>query len=234
MNIHWIIPLYNTPTEDIDRLKDENTALDNPATLHFPDNTGTTKGYAEAINSVLRELCVEPDVLAIDAIIISNPDISLSRVTSKDIEELVQYFDVGGFAMEQHGVTYFGGELDTWRMSGGLISTQPTRQYQSVDFVSGSLMIIKTNVFEKIGFFDESYGMYYEDVDFCIRARNAGCTVRINTQRIYKHFETSDSNPQKKHYLSRNRLKILLKYGSWKQKLYELIRIPKTLYEYIS
>lgn len=40
-----------------------------------------------------------------------------------------------------------------------------------VDYVSGCCMCIKKDVFNKIGFFDELFFLYYEDVDFCIRAR---------------------------------------------------------------
>ena len=35
--------------------------------------------------------------------------------------------------------------------------------------VSGGAVLIKKEVFEKIGLFDEEYFMYYEDLDFCYR-----------------------------------------------------------------
>lgn len=42
-----------------------------------------------------------------------------------------------------------------------------------VGWVSGSVMLVNTAVFEKIGFFDEAIFMYGEDVDLCVRARKA-------------------------------------------------------------
>lgn len=45
---------------------------------------------------------------------------------------------------------------------------------KEVGWVSGSVMLIKNAVFEKIGFLDSKIFMYGEDVDFCWRAKKAG------------------------------------------------------------
>lgn len=42
------------------------------------------------------------------------------------------------------------------------------------DYVSGCCMLIKNDVFMKVGLFDEMFFLYYEDVDFCLRAKKAG------------------------------------------------------------
>lgn len=43
-----------------------------------------------------------------------------------------------------------------------------------VQYISGCCMLIKNRVFEKVGLFDERFFLYYEDVDFCLRAKQAG------------------------------------------------------------
>jgi len=45
---------------------------------------------------------------------------------------------------------------------------------QAVDWVTGAFMGFSRELFERVGGFDEDYFMYYEDVDFCLRARRAG------------------------------------------------------------
>ena len=42
------------------------------------------------------------------------------------------------------------------------------------DWVAGASMIIRWNVFDRIGFLDEEYFMYFEEVDFCLQAKRAG------------------------------------------------------------
>jgi N-acetylglucosaminyl-diphospho-decaprenol L-rhamnosyltransferase len=42
------------------------------------------------------------------------------------------------------------------------------------DWVAGASMLIRLEVFEAIGLLDEDYFMYYEEVDFCLRAHRAG------------------------------------------------------------
>ena len=43
-----------------------------------------------------------------------------------------------------------------------------------VDWVSGASMIVRSRLLREIGSFDESYFLYYEEVDFCRRAGEAG------------------------------------------------------------
>jgi N-acetylglucosaminyl-diphospho-decaprenol L-rhamnosyltransferase len=42
------------------------------------------------------------------------------------------------------------------------------------DWVAGASMLIRREVFDRIGLLDEGYFMYYEETDFCLRAARAG------------------------------------------------------------
>ena len=46
-----------------------------------------------------------------------------------------------------------------------------------VDVVSGCGMLVKRAVFEEVGLLDTKFFMYYEDTDFCLRARQKGHNV---------------------------------------------------------
>ncbi len=45
---------------------------------------------------------------------------------------------------------------------------------QPIDWVPGASMMIRRAVFDAIGGLDESYFLYFEETDFCFRAKNAG------------------------------------------------------------
>jgi len=46
-----------------------------------------------------------------------------------------------------------------------------------VDWVSGAALICRRQVWEELNGFDEKFFMYFEDVDFCFRAKKAGWKV---------------------------------------------------------
>ena len=59
--------------------------------------------------------------------------------------------------------------LDRWRIAPDMPS-EPSR----IDWVSGASMIVRTEVLDGIGYLDEEYFLYYEELDFCMRAARAG------------------------------------------------------------
>ena len=49
---------------------------------------------------------------------------------------------------------------------------------QKVEQLMGAAMLIRRAVFEKIGYFDERFFIWFEEVDFCERARKNGLEIR--------------------------------------------------------
>ena len=45
---------------------------------------------------------------------------------------------------------------------------------EATDWVAGASLMVRRDVFDRVGLLDERYFMYYEEVDFCRRARDAG------------------------------------------------------------
>ena len=228
MRTAFIFVLYKTPKSEIERLKREvrDIGLKDFYT-YFIDNTHNNRGYAGGANEGIRLAMKDKAEL----FIIANTDISLTSLKNKNVLEGTRYFDIYGFKMRQDGKIYYGGQLDKLRMSGGLIEKQPLKRFAEVGFPSGSLFFIKKKVVDKIGLWDESYFLYYEEVDYCHRAKQVGFKVGVDSVLEYTHFETSKENAEKNYWLFKSRLKFLWKYGSLKQKAYEILRAPKTIYE---
>jgi N-acetylglucosaminyl-diphospho-decaprenol L-rhamnosyltransferase len=55
-----------------------------------------------------------------------------------------------------------------------VVAVEMRSEPQPVDWVPGASMMIRSAVFEAIGGFDESYFLYFEETDFCLRAKKAG------------------------------------------------------------
>lgn len=49
---------------------------------------------------------------------------------------------------------------------------------QDVQSIMGAFMFIRSTLFEKIGYFDERYFIWFEEVDYCKMAYDAGFTIR--------------------------------------------------------
>jgi len=228
MKVAFIVVLFHTEHREVERLKREIKNMKfKDYHIYFVDNTRKGRGYASGVNEGIHKAIKDNS----DLFILCNPDISLKSLSEKDVMTGEKHFDIWGLAMKQENVLYYGGEIDKWRKSGGLIRKKPNSIFLPVDFVSGSFMCVNRKTVEKIGMFDESYFMYYEDVDYCERARRAKLRVGIDTKHSYLHFESSKTNKGKTYLLAKNRLKFLFMYGDFFQKIREFIRIPKTLIE---
>ena len=86
---------------------------------------------------------------------------------------------------------------------------------QYVSFISGCCMLIKREVFDKIGLLNEDYFMYYEDVDFCLNASKYFKLKVINDSVIYHKVSAStggEENPFAIKYNTRNRIIFMNKY----------------------
>jgi len=72
-----------------------------------------------------------------------------------------------------------------------------------VDYISGCAMLIQRDVYEKIGLFDEQFFAYWEEVDFCFRARKAGFRIGVfgRGKIWHKVSKTANQDKSQKHYL---------------------------------
>jgi hypothetical protein len=60
--------------------------------------------------------------------------------------------------------------LDRWAVAREMSQGAP----QQVDWICGASMMIRAALLEAIGGLDEGYFLYFEETDFCLRARRAG------------------------------------------------------------
>lgn len=96
------------------------------------------------------------------------------------------------------------------------------------DFYSGCCLLIKKNVINEVGLFDERFFLYYEDVDYFVRAKEKGILFQQDKSVLLKHelkghgFEERIPYSNIYHNL-RSNLLFILKYQKKQNLLLSLI-----------
>ncbi len=100
------------------------------------------------------------------------------------------------------------------------------RYIREVDCVSGVCLLVRSEVFRKLGGFDPGFApAYCEDMDLCLRLRDMGMRVFCNPESVIVHHlsATSDLEPgYKQRYVVQNQQRLSVK---WQRRLEELNRV---------
>ncbi|MBI5806387.1 glycosyltransferase family 2 protein [candidate division TA06 bacterium] len=101
---------------------------------------------------------------------------------------------------------------------------------RDVDFASGCAMWIDTKVIKGIGLLGEKYISYYEDVDYCLRARRSGYSIKYVPDIVVYHHTGATSGGEYNSYQSyfrwRNRLLLNQSNGTQIHKIVFMIILP--------
>lgn len=73
------------------------------------------------------------------------------------------------------------------------IDPSEAEEHRAVDWVSGAAMFLTRKLYGAIGPLDESFFMYAEDVDYCLRAHEAGFEVHFFPEAEIEHLIGSSS-----------------------------------------
>lgn len=93
-----------------------------------------------------------------------------------------------------------------------------------VDWVHGAAMMIRKEVFEKIGLFDLIYyPIYHDEIDLCYRARKAGVKVLYVPLAIVHHYETVKASKTLKTAFLRIRNQLIFVFKFYK--LQDLLKL---------
>lgn len=106
------------------------------------------------------------------------------------------------------------------RLFDPVIVAMPIPKVQTrVDWLAGASMLIRREVFESTALFDERYFLYYEETDFCLRARKAGWETWYIPESKVEHVGSAStgwmdfSKPRTPHWFKGRRYFWLKNHG---------------------
>lgn len=89
-------------------------------------------------------------------------------------------------------------------------------EFVSCDYVTGALFMVRADAFRALGGFDERFRpAYYEETDFCVRARARGIRSLVALSVTARHFEAVVMGRDTRGYhfaYHRNRLRFVMKH----------------------
>ena len=195
---HEILIVNNTPEQDLRHLEDIATVIPN-----------ANKGFSEANNLAVKQAKGE-------YLFFLNADTVISNDQLKDAVEIFSKENTGAVGMKMYNTdgtfqlsfweeNTFGNEkINKYNEAKfkqrdkefiGKVENEHS-EVSEVDWVSGAAMLIKKDVFGKIGGFDEDFFLFYEDADLCKRLKDKGYKIYFYPGSYITHYKGENMNEE--------------------------------------
>lgn len=201
-----IIVDNNSKDNSCERVREQFKKRDNLLLIENKDN----KGFAHANNQAVRiargnaVLLLNPDTLINGNVIgkvyeclandeklgvagckVMNPDGSLQlacrRMAPKPKDAFYKLFGISKIFKNNKNLSRYN------------LTHVSEDEFLEVDSVSGCFLMMKKEVIDKIGLLDETYFMYGEEMDWCMRAKKAGYIVKYCPVGTIIHYKGESS-----------------------------------------
>jgi N-acetylglucosaminyl-diphospho-decaprenol L-rhamnosyltransferase len=195
----------------------DNNSSDRSAELvrdEFPEvrllSLGENRGFAAANNAALRELSasyvlfLNPDTevlgdapSALTRFMAANPDVGAAggRLLNADLS-----FQHSCFRFPTLPMTF----LDFFPLNHRLTNSKLNGRYPRADYNRpfpidhplGACLIVRAEVIQRVGWFDEGFFMYCEEVDWCYRIKRAGWKICSYPNAMVIHHAAASTRQQ--------------------------------------
>ncbi|MCJ7640982.1 MAG: glycosyltransferase family 2 protein [Desulfobacterales bacterium] len=177
-----------------------SSSTDSLTLLLNPEN----QGFARAINRGLTESSG-------DFLLLMNPDIVIQSESLQPMINFMRSYPKVGVCgckllNEDGSLQYSMGPFPTllstvWRR----VFPRQTRRYHvwgydeesPCDWITGAFMMIRKEVSRLVGLLDENYFLYYEDVDYCLRAKKLGWSTYyfpgVSAYHLHPHAQSQST-----------------------------------------
>ena len=214
-NIEIVVIDNNSTDNSFEVLSRKYLHIKNVTVLNSGKNYGYAYGNNIGIQFLINNKC--------DICCIMNNDLEISK---ESFYELLEYIKrdknesiIGPILVNKNSkkIQSTGGKINLYTGKNELLNygkefNQCKLNYESnkIDFLSGALLIFKSKVYEKIGPIPEIYFLYFEETEWCLRAKkNKGIHLVCvrSSFAIHKGSEsTSQINGLQEYFMARNEI----------------------------
>lgn len=199
------------------------------------------RGYAFGVNRGLEYFYNE----GFDGFVVLNNDILFSKSFKREVITSFSKFEAftgkiyyaKGFEYHKHykkedlgKVIWFAGGYIDWKniyVFHRGVDEVDNGQYDNLEeteFITGCLFAFSRKVFEKVGYWDEKFFLYWEDADYSVRVKKVGFFLVYNPRLViyHKNAQSTQGPGSKIHifYQRKGRLRFALKHVSFRARLH--------------
>jgi hypothetical protein len=203
--------------------------------IRLENNCGFAGGCNVGINHALSENTSAVLLLNNDTLV--SDDLLMKLCTDMSLDNVAQLHELRAPVVwdmqDKSRITFAGGDINL--ATGAFTHRQCSEahlqhmpQKINCDYVTGACLLIPRAVLDEIGQFDASFFAYCEDVEYCLRARQAHISrICIRDAKIW-HNESASTrrnlnegthSPFKHYLLIRNQIWVVRHYANGAQKL---------------
>ncbi len=221
----WLSINPNIIVVDNESSTNSQTTLAKALLPHELICSGSNLGYAGGNNLAIKQVLAgtdryilllntdaqvsEKSVMALLATMNDNPEISILGPVIYEGEAGKVKCLIGGRDIAQHASTRIEASPES-------LATIPGYPLHDVDYVSGTVLLARSSVFEQLGLLDEQYFFSGEIADFCKRAKNEGHKACVDLS-VEAFHDTGKTPSQRRetlytYYSLRNRFLYVRKH----------------------
>lgn len=215
--VHTVIVDNGSEGECITEIERQIVSLENVVLL----KTGANLGYAGG-NNIGILYAIENNA---DYIAILNNDTIINETTFDPCVRLLEEDpEIGliGPCILLYGtntIQYAGGTFNCWTMKVNRLRENTTyirsEELIPCDYVGGACIVFKPDVIQKIGYLPECYFLFWEESEWCVKAKRAGLKCVCTMEGSIHHKGSATVNKTEglmAHYLERNTIVFSRRY----------------------
>lgn len=188
--------------------------------IRLPENRGFAGGHNAAMRAALAR--------GVDFILLFNSDAVADNGMLGELLSVAQSHPSAAFvgplllrANEPSRLESAGQAFNPWtgrhaELGRGELVSSVGNAVRQVDAVSGCAMLVRREAIERVGVLDADLFAYFEDMDWCLRARRAGYTIAVAPRARVVHIgqaSTGSASALSTYYSVRNHLIVAARYG---------------------